>query len=476
MIYRKNIITVSTGRRVRNLFKDILEAVSGTEQDFTEGKLGRAIFLLSVPMVLEMIMESVFAVTDIYFVSKLGPDSVATVGLTESLITVVYAIAAGLSLATTSIVSRRIGEKDRDRAGRAAFQAIITGVFTSFLIAVPGIIFASDLMKIMGANETIINELSSYTSIMMGSNTVIMLLFIMNSVLRSSGDAAISMRVLWLGNIINIILDPCLIFGWGPFPEMGIAGAAVATTFGRGIAVLYQLYLLFFCNKRVRILKEHLGVNIKLIVKILKISLGGIGQNLIATTSWIGLVRIVSTFGSEALAGYTIAIRIILFVLLPSWGISNAAATLVGQNLGAGKPERAERAVWITSVINTILLGLSGIIIILFPYSFISFFIDDALVIKSGILGLRIISTGFIAYGMGMVLINSFNGAGDTLTPTRINILAFWVIEIPLAYILAIRFGMDEKGVFLAIVIAESLMTLMALLVFIRGKWKTNEV
>jgi len=474
-----NKLRIKSGKsagKVKRIYRDIIEAISGTEQDFTEGALRRAIFLLSVPMVLEMVMESVFAITDIFFVSKLGPDSVATVGLTESVITVVYAIASGLSMATTSMVARRIGEKDRDKAGRVALQSIITGLFISILISIPGILFSADLLRIMGANDTIVNEMSSYTSIMMGGNIVIMLLFIMNAVLRSSGDAAISMRVLWLGNIINIVLDPCLIFGLGPFPELGIKGAAIATTTGRSIAVLYQLYLLFNGRRRVKILREHIRINLKLISQILKISLGGIGQNLIATSSWIGLVRIVSVFGSDALAGYTIAIRIILFALLPSWGISNAAATLVGQNLGAGKPERAERAVWVTAVINMILLGGFGLLMIIFPATFINFFIEDIAVVQSGIAGLRIISIGFIAYGLGMVLVNAFNGAGDTITPTRVNIIAFWIIEIPLAYLLAIKSGLRENGVFLAIVVAESLMTIIVLLLFRRGRWKLNKV
>jgi len=417
MIYRRNLTRSFNKNNVKKIYKDLFEAISGTEQDFTEGKLSRAIFLLSIPMVLEMIMESIFAVVDIYFVSKLGPDSVATVGITESLITIVYAIAIGLSMATTSIVSRRIGEKDPGEAGRTAFQSIITGLFASLLIAIPGFIFASDLLRLMGANDLIIRELSGYTKIMLGGNVVIMLLFIINAVFRSSGDAAISMRVLWIGNIINIILDPCLIFGWGPFPELGIAGAAVATTTGRGVAVIYQFYLLFRGNKRVRILALHIGVNFRLIGKILKISLGGIGQNLIATSSWVALVRIISVFGSEALAGYTIAIRIVLFALLPSWGVSNAAATLVGQNLGAKKPERAERAVWVTGWVNMILLGIIGAILIIYPGRFISFFIDDPQVMESGILGLKIISAGFIAYGLGMVLVNSFNGS--LLPPPR---------------------------------------------------------
>lgn len=476
MIYRRNLIKTNSRRRIRTIYKDIFEAIKGSEQDFTEGKLSRAILLLSVPMVLEMVMESVFAIVDIFFVSKLGSDAVATVGITESLVTIVYAIAIGLSMATSSIISRRIGEKDKDSASRTAFQSIITGVVASAIIAVPGIIFASDLLRIMGANDNIVTELSGYTRIMLGSNVVIMLLFIINAVFRSSGDAAISMRVLWLANIINIILDPCLIFGLGPFPEMGITGAAVATTTGRGIAVLYQLYILFYKNKRVKIAVEHIKINLKIIAQIVKISLGGIGQNIIATSSWIALVRIISIFGSDALAGYTIAIRIIIFALLPSWGISNAAATLVGQNLGANKPERAEKSVWATAVVNMILLGMFGVIMMAIPGTLIRFFIEDPKVVEVGIMGLRILSAGFLAYGLGMVMINSFNGAGDTRTPTWINIIAFWIVEIPLAYFLAIIAGMEVRGVFFAIIVAETIMALIAFLLFRRGKWKLNKV
>ena len=476
MIHRRDLIQSRRKTRLSRIFSDLVESISGTEQDFTEGKLSRAIFLLSVPMVLEMAMESVFAIVDIFFVSKLGSDAVAAVGITESMITIVYAIAIGLSMATTSVVSMRIGEKDRDRAARTAMQSIITGLFASALIAIPGVIFAQDLLRAMGANNLIVEELSGYTTIMLGGNIVIMLLFIINAVFRSSGDAAISMRVLWLGNIINIILDPCLILGLGPFPEMGIKGAAIATVIGRGTAVLYQLYILFSGKKRVKLLREHIRLNFRLILKILKISMGGIGQNIIATSSWIILVRIISEFGSAALAGYTISIRIIIFALLPSWGISNAAATLVGQNLGAKKPERAERSVWITGILNMVLLGIFGIIMILFPEYFIRLFIDDKEVIKSGVLGLKIISMGFLAYGLGMVLVNSFNGAGDTATPTKINLVAFWLIEIPLAYFLAIYAGMQETGVFIAIVVAETILTIIALILFRQGKWKLNEV
>ena len=462
--------------KVRSFFNDVREAVSGTEQDFTEGKLSRAILLLSIPAVLEMIMESIFVIVDIWVVSKLGSDAVATVGLTESLITIVYAISLGLATATTSLVSRRIGEKNPEKASRTAFQAIITGIIVSLFIAIPGALFSGKLLDLMGASNEIVSRMSGYARIMLGGNVVIMLLFIINAIFRSAGDAAIAMRVLWVGNIINIILDPLLIFGIGPFPEMGIEGAAVATTTGRGIAVLYQFWLLFFGKKRIRLSLQHFGIDFGIIAKLIRISLGSIGQNLIGTSSWIALVRIISVFGSEIVAGYTIAIRIVSFTLLPSWGISNAASTLVGQNLGAKKPDRAQKSVMVTGWVNMILLGTVGLVYIIFPRPFINLFIEDPAVLKSGIECLRIVSVGFIAYGLGMVIANSFNGAGDTTTPLKINIFAYWLIEIPLAWILAIKWGMNENGVFWAIVIAESIMTITAYLIFRRGKWKLKEV
>jgi len=436
---------------LKQIFKDIKEAIAGTDQDFTEGKLGRAIFLLSIPMVLEMVMESIFAVVDIYFVSRLGADAIATVGITESLITLIYAVAIGLSMATAALVARRIGEKKHETAANAAFQGIFAGFLISLIIAVPG-------------------------AIMIGGNMVIMLLFIINAVFRSAGDAAISMRVLWLANSINLVLDPILIFGWGPFPELGIAGAAIATNIGRGIAVAYQLHLLFRGNGRVKLIGDKIKVDLTVMTKLIRISLGGIGQNIIAMSSWIAMVRIVSVFGSEVVAGYTIAVRIIIFSLLPSWGIGNAAATLVGQNLGAKKPDRAEKSVWMTGRVNLILLGSIGAIFVLIPEFFVRLFIADPAVLIPGAQCLRIISIGFLAYGFGMVLIQSFNGAGDTRTPTWINFICFWVIEIPLAYWLAISVGIGEQGVFYAIVIAETILTVLAFIVFKKGRWKENKV
>jgi putative MATE family efflux protein len=462
--------------RIIIIWKDILEAVGGTDQDFTNGKLGRAIFLLSVPMVLEMIMESVFAVVDIFFVSKLGANAVAAVGITESLMTIIYSIGMGLAVGTTALVSRRIGEKNREGASVAAFQAIISGLIISVIIAIPGAVFAARLLTLMGAEEELVREGYMYTSIMMGGNGIIMLLFIINAVFRSAGDAAISMRVLWFANLINIILDPCLIFGLGPFPELGIKGAAIATNTGRGLAVAYQFYLLFRGKGRVQLFLRHLNIQMRVLAKLIRLSLGGIGQSLIATTSWIGLVRIVAEFGSEVLAGYTIAIRIIVFSILPSWGLSNATATLVGQNLGAGKPERAQRSVWFTGKVNMIFLGLVAIVFIATPGFFIRLFITDPLVIESGTLCLRIISYGFILYALGMVIIQAFNGAGDTGTPTLINLFCFWFIEIPLAYVLAILLGFEEGGVYISIITAESLMAITALVLFRRGKWKLRQV
>lgn len=470
-----NTISMSQ-QRSRQIWTDIKESISGTEQDFTSGSLRRAIFLLSVPMVLEMLMEAIFAVVDIYFVSKLGSEAVATVGLTESLITIVYAIGVGLSMATTALVSRRIGEKDPERAARAAFQSILTGLAVSVLIAIPGLFYAKELLILMGASEKMFTEMSSYTAIMLGGNAVIMLLFIINAVFRSAGDAAISFRVLIIANGLNIILDPMLIFGIGPFPELGIKGAAIATNTGRGLAVMYQLYLLFFGNGRVKLMAKNIRIHFETIRKLLRLSAGGIGQYLIATSSWIFLFRIMAEFGSDALAGYTIAIRVVIFTLLPAWGISNAAATLVGQNLGAGKPDRAEKSVWTVGKINMYYMGLVSIALIMVPGFFINIFTEEAGVISSGIASLRILSYGFILYGLGMTVVQSFNGAGDTITPMWINLICFWLLEIPLAYFMALELNIGEQGVYYAVIISESLMAIIAVWYFKKGKWKLKQV
>jgi putative MATE family efflux protein len=460
----------------REIWQDVKEAIAGTERDFTTTSLGKAIFILSVPMVLEMVMESVFAVVDIFYVSKLGANAVATVGITESAMTIVYAIGVGLSMATTALVARRIGEKNPQKAGLVAFQAILLAIMVSSLFSVAGIIWAKPFLKIMGASQEMIEEGFMYPAIMFGSNGIVMLLFIINAIFRSSGDAAISMRVLYLANIINLILDPILIFGLGPIPALGIKGAAIATATGRGIAVVYQFYLLFRSHHRIHLTRKSMGFRPEIILSLLKVSIGGILQNLIATSSWILLVRIIAVSGAAALAGYTIAIRIIIFLLLPAWGLSNAAATLVGQNLGAGFPQRAERSVWITSYINMAYMGLMCISMIVWPESFIRIFIQDADVVEQGIIVLQIVSFGFIFYGLGMVMVQGFNGSGDTMTPTVINFVCFWLIEIPLAWLLAISLNMGLHGASISIVVAESLLAVIALIMFKRGKWKLRKV
>jgi len=404
-----SIFAQINSNKFRSLWTDIKESISGSDRDFTSDSIGKALLILSIPMVLEMIMESIFAVVDIFFVSKLGADAVATVGITESSMTIVYAIGMGLSTATTALVARRIGEKKAGKAGTVAFQAILAGLVVSILISIPGVIYAKEFLLLMGASNEMAEAGYLYPAVMFGGNAVIMLLFIINAVFRSSGDAAVSMRVLILGNLINIVLDPLLIFGIGPFPELGLMGAAIATTIGRGLAVCYQFYLLFRGHKRIRLEFQHLQIKLKVMIQLFKLSAGGILQYIIATSSWIALYRIIAELGSEVMAGYTIAIRIVVFVLLPSWGMSNAASTLVGQNLGAKQPERAERTVWITAYANMVLLGLVGIVLIIFPESFIRLFIDDPNVIRNGAISLQIISIGFVSYAMGMVMTQAFN-------------------------------------------------------------------
>lgn len=458
------------------LWADVKNAIKGVEYDFTQGSIGKAILLLSIPMVLEMAMESVFAVVDIFFVAKLGPDAVAAVGLTESMLTLVYAIAIGLSMATTALIARRTGEKNIDEAAKASVQAIIVGLFISLPIALLGFFYSGALLSLMGASPVIINELSGYTTIIFTANAVVMLLFIINAVFRGAGDAAISMRVLWIANAINIVLDPLLIFGIGPFPELGVAGAAIATTIGRGLGVIYQFYRLHIEGSRIHLRLRHWVINWPVIKRLVRLSLGGIGQYLIATSSWIGLMRIMAEFGSEALAGYTIAIRIIIFSLLPSWGMSNAAATLVGQNLGAKQPQRAEKSVWITAFINMGFLILIGLTFYTFAPELVTLFTDDQEVIAIGAQCLRIISVGYFFYSWGMIMTQAFNGAGDTVTPTYLNFICFWLIEIPLAWGLALSLEMEETGVFWSIVVAESMLGILGIYLFKRGKWKKQQV
>jgi putative MATE family efflux protein len=459
-----------------SLWASIREAVRGSHQDFTTGSLNRAILLLAIPMVLEMVLESLFAVVDVFWVGRVGSNAVATVGLTESLMLLVFAVGMGLSLSTTAMVARRIGEKDPEDAAVAGVQAIFLGLTISLLIGVPALIFAPDLLRLMGASPEIVSTGSGYARIALGGSGVVLMLFLNNAIFRGAGDAAIAMRLLWVSNIINLILDPCLIFGWGPFHRFGVTGAALATFTGRGIGVLYQFYRLGRGTERIRVLRRQIRLNVGVIVRLLRVSLTGIFQFMIAQSSWIGLVRIVSIFGASALAGYTIAIRIVIFAILPSWGLSNAAATLVGQNLGAKQPERAETSVWRTGLYNMIFLGGVGIVFVLFAEPIVHIFSHDPAVVPLAVAALRIVSTGNIGYAYAMVMLQAFNGAGDTVTPTIVNFFGFWMFEIPLAWWLAIHRGMHSNGVYWSIVIAEGSIAIASVILFKRGKWKLRMI
>jgi putative MATE family efflux protein len=462
-------ITEPTG-----LWAAVREALAGTHRDYTEGRIGHAILMLAVPMVLELVLESVFAVVDVFFVSRLGADAVATVGLTESMLVIIYAIAIGLSMGAMAIVARRIGERDRDGAARAAVQAVLLGLGVAIPIGLGGVLFARQLLGAMGATPGVLAN-SLYTTIMLGANGVIMMLFLINAVFRGAGDAAIAMRVLWVANAVNIVLDPCLIFGLGPFPRLGVVGASVATTTGRSIGVIWQLYWLARGRGRIAIRRRQIAFDLRVMVNMVRLSGSAVFQQLVANTSWVGLVRILAAFGSQALAGYTIAIRIVIFALLPSWGLANAAATLVGQNLGAGKPDRAATSVWRACFYNMAFLGTVGIVFVAFPGPLVATFTRDPGVADIAVRGLRIVSSGFLFYAVGMVLTQAFNGAGDTLTPTLINVLCFWIVEIPLAYAL-VRGRMGAVGVFTSIAVAYSATALISAALFKRGRWKLKSV
>jgi len=460
----------------RSLWSSLWEAIRGSPQDYTTGNLNRAIFLLAVPMVLEMVLESLFAVVDVFWVGRLGANAVATVGLTESLLSLVFAVGIGLSLSTTAMVARRIGEKDPEGAAVAGVQAIVLGLATSLAVGIPCFIYAPRLLHLMGASDEIVLTGGGYARIALGGSGAILMLFLNNAIFRGAGDAAIAMRLLWVSNLINLVLDPCLIFGLGPFPRLGVTGAALATFTGRSIGVAYQFYRLLRGTERIRVLARQIRVDWHVLVRLVRVSLTGILQFAIAHTSWIGLVRIVSIFGAAALAGYTIAIRIVIFALLPSWGLSNAAATLVGQNLGAKKPERAEQAVWRTGLYNMLFLGSLGVFFVLWAEPIARLFTRDPAVIPFAAICLRIVSYGNIGYAYGMVMMQAFNGAGDTVTPTIVNFFGFWVLEIPLAYWLAIPIGLHSKGVYWAIVIAECSIAGATALLFKRGKWKAQKI
>jgi putative MATE family efflux protein len=459
-----------------SLWTLVKEAIHGSRQDFTEAPVGRAVVLLAIPMVLEMLMESVFAVADIFFVGHLGANAVATVGITESLMTLVYAMAIGLSIGAAATVARRIGEKDPERAARAAVQSIALGVVIATLIGVTGALFGPQLLMVMGASDEVVRVGGTFTRVMIGGSGTALLLFLVNAVFRGAGDAAVAMRVLWFANAINIALGPCLIFGVGPFPKMGVTGAAIGTTIGRGCGVLYQLYVLTRQAGRVQVQQRHLSLDPAVMRGILRISGTAMFQTFVATASWMGLKRILTGFGSAAVAGNTIGVRIILFALLPSFGVSNAAATLVGQNLGAHKPDRAEASAWKAAWYNTAFLGGIGVIFVLFAPQLLAIFTPDPDVAAYGIRCLRIVAAGFLFYGYGMVLTAAFNGAGDTRTPTLIHLVALWLWEIPLAWTLAHPLGFGPTGVFISVSVAFSTLALMSAVLFRRGTWKMGRV
>ncbi|GAB4035993.1 MATE family efflux transporter [Spirosoma gilvum] len=454
----------------------LLDALRGSETNFTSGSINRAIFLLSVPMILEMVMESLFAVVDVFFVAKIGTEAVATVGLTESVLTIVYSIAIGLSTAATAMVSRRVGEDNRRGAAQTVGQVILVSLAMAVLMGVPGFIFAEDILRLMGGNEQLIANGAGFTRMIFASSPAIMLLYTLSGCLRGAGDASMAMRSLWIANGFNIILCPVLIFGWGPFPELGVMGSAVATTTGRTLGVLYQLYALTRQKGGIQVLRSDLTPDAEVIHNIINLAVGGTSQFLVGSASWIFLTRILSTYGSDVVAGYTIAIRIIIFTILPSWGMANAAATLVGQNLGAGQPERAETSAWRAAFCNMIFLSTVGIGFFLGAAEVVSLFDRNVQVVDIAVQCLRVFCLGYLFMAYGMVLSQSLNGAGDTRTPTIINIVCFWVIEIPLAYTLANFFDWGPSGVFWSVAISETLLAIIAILVFRRGRWKTVQV
>ena len=464
----QNIITKS--------FSLFIEAVTGKQKDFTTGSIRRAVFMLSIPMILEMMMESIFAIVDIWYVSQVSENAVATIGLTESILTLVYAVAIGLSMAATAIVARRTGEKDREGANQAAVQVIFLGISISLIISVIGIIYPKEILSLMGGEADLIEEGYGYTQVLLGGNMTVMLLFLINAVFRGAGNASIAMWTLILSNGLNIILDPMFIFGFGPIPAYGVEGAAIATTIGRGTAVVAQLAILFFGAGKIKLMFKDLIIRVSVMINLIKVSIGGIFQFFIATASWVFLMRIMSEFGSEVLAGYTIAIRIMMFTLMPAWGMSNAAATLVGQNLGAKKPDRAEMSVWKTGKYCAIFMGLVSLGYIFFAPTLLGIFSENPIVIENGALCLQVIAAGYIFYAYGMVIIQSFNGSGDTKTPTYINFVCFFLFQLPFAYVMSMYLDFGPAGVFWAITLAEVMIAVIGIWYFKKGKWKTVQV
>jgi putative MATE family efflux protein len=462
--------------RTPGLWSSLREAVMGTSQDFTEGGIERAIILLAVPMVLEMCMESLFGVVDVFWVSHLGADAVATVGLTETALVVIFVIALGLSMGATALVARRMGEKDDEAAGLVAVQAIVVGLVVSVATAIFGYFFAPNLLRIMGGSDSVVRIGSGYTRMIASGSATIFLLFLINAVFRGAGDAAIAMRVLWIANLVNICLNPCLIFGLGPFPRLGVTGSAVGTTIGRGVGVLLQLWVLTSGRGRLSLHASQVRVDLRVMWRLIRLSLNAIFQYMVQMASWIGVVRIIASFGSAATAAYTIAFKVIIFAILPSWGMSNAAATLVGQNLGAGKPARAESSVWRTGLYNMLFLGSIGLLFIALAPQIVGLFIRDPVVARLAVSGLRLFSCGNVSYSYGMVITAAFNGAGDTTTPTILNLISFWLCQIPLAWALAFHTSLGPNGVYVAVLVADSLLAVLSILLFRRGNWKHTTV
>jgi putative MATE family efflux protein len=467
---------LSSAPDTRSWWQIVIAALRGEAHDYTKGSLARAIWLLAIPMVLEMAMESTFAIVDVYFVSKLGDEAVAAVGVTESMLTIVYAFGIGLAMATTALVARRIGEKNVEGAVRGASAAVALGLGIGLVLGLPCLVFAPELLALMKAEPAVVEIGSGYTRAVLGGSGVVLLLYLNNAIFRGAGDPALALRALALANGINIVLDPCLIFGWGPFPELGVTGAGVATLIGRSVGVGYQLWMLRRGVGRIALVGAAARVEAPIVRELVRLSLGGVAQLLIATASWVVLMRLVAPFGKEALAGYTIAIRIVVFALMPAWGLSNSAATLVGQNLGAAQPERAERSAWLTGLYNMVFMGVVTVTFLLFAPELIAIFTTTPTTAAFGVDALRTLAYGYVFYAWGMVMAQAFNGAGDTATPTRLNFVCFWCFQIPLAWTLAHRLELGPSGVFWAVCVSEALLAVAAILVFRRGHWKSVQL
>ncbi len=476
MTTRSSPTATPAPRTLASTWGEVLDAMRGARRDYASGPLGPAIFLLAVPMVLEMVMESLFAVADVFWVGRLGAPAVATVGLTETMMVLVYTVAMGLGIAAAAVIARRIGERDPESAARAAMQAILLSVVLSGTMATGGAVFAPQLLRWMGAAPDVRESGTLFVRVMLGGSSTAFLLFVINSSFRAAGDPSVSMRVLWLANAINIMLGPLLIFGVGPFPKWGLTGAAVGTTIGRGVGVLYASTKLVQGSGNLALRRRHLVFEPRTMARMLRLSVNGTFQMLVGSLNWVALVRLVAAFGSVAMSGYTIAIRLVIFALLPAWGLANAAATLVGQSLGAGKPERAGQAAWTAARYNVVFLGLTGAVFLAFAGPIVSAFTRDPAVAHVAVYGLRMIAAGFPFFAFGMVLTQAFNGAGDTFTPTMINIGVFWLFEVPLALLLVARTSLEWRAVFVSVLVAYSALAVVSAAIFRRGRWKRRRV